>query len=64
MLHAALHLTDHARADIAAIDTAAALAAPGVEAVLTADDLPGEQTVMLKTVVPHQAFPEVVGARR
>ena len=47
MLHAALHLTDHARADVLAIDTAAALAAPGVEAVLTADDLPGELRVGL-----------------
>jgi xanthine dehydrogenase molybdenum-binding subunit len=45
MLHAALHLTDHARADIVAIDVAAALAAPGVEAVFTADDLPGELRV-------------------
>ncbi len=41
MLHAALHLTDHARADIEAIDTSVALAAPGVVAVFTADDLPG-----------------------
>jgi len=47
MLHAALHLGDHARADIVAIDTAAALAAPGVEAVFTADDLPGELRVGL-----------------
>jgi len=47
MLHAALHLTDHARADIVAIDTSAALAAPGVEAVFTADDLPGELRVGL-----------------
>ncbi len=45
MLHAALHLTDHARADIVAIDASAALAAPGVEAVFTADDLPGELRV-------------------
>ena len=45
MLHAALHLTDHARADIVAIDAAAALAAPGVEAVFTAADLPGELRV-------------------
>ena len=47
MLHAALHLTDHARADIVAIDTTAAAAAPGVEAVLTAADLPGELRVGL-----------------
>ncbi|MET0911524.1 MAG: molybdopterin cofactor-binding domain-containing protein [Ilumatobacteraceae bacterium] len=45
MLHAALHLTDHARADIVAIDAEAALAAPGVEAVFTAADLPGELRV-------------------
>ena len=45
MLHAALHLTDHARADIEAIDTAAALATPGVRAVFTAADVPGENMV-------------------
>ena len=45
MLHAALHLTAHARADIVAIDPTAALAAPGVEAVFTAADLPGELRV-------------------
>ncbi len=28
------------------------------------DDLPGEQTVMMKTVVPDQPFPEAAGARR
>jgi xanthine dehydrogenase molybdenum-binding subunit len=47
MLHAALHLTAHARADVVAIDTAAALAAPGVEAVFTADDVPGALRVGL-----------------
>ena len=47
MLHASLHLTDHARADVLAIDTAAALTAPGVEAVFTAADLPGELRVGL-----------------
>jgi aldehyde oxidoreductase len=41
MLHAALHLAEHARADIVAIDTAAAEAAPGVVAVFTAADVPG-----------------------
>ena len=45
MLHAALHLTSHARADIVAIDTTAALAAPGVQAVYTAADIPGELRV-------------------
>ena len=56
MLHAALHLTDHARADIVAIDTAAALAAPGVEAVLTADDLPGE----LRVGIIHKDWPVMI----
>ena len=42
MLHAALRLTDHARADITSIDTAAAEAAEGVVAVFTAADIPGE----------------------
>ena len=45
MLHAALRLTDHARADVTAIDTAAAMAADGVVAVLTAADIPGELRV-------------------
>ena len=45
MLHAALHLTAHTRADIVSIDTSAALAAPGVEAVFTAADIPGERLV-------------------
>jgi aldehyde oxidoreductase len=47
MLHAALHLTAHTRADISAIDTSAAMAAPGVVAVYTAADLPGELRVGL-----------------
>ncbi len=42
MLHAALHLTQHARADIIAIDTSAAAAAPGVTGVYTAADVPGD----------------------
>ncbi len=45
MLHAALHLTGHARADIVAIDTVEALAAPGVEGVFTAADVPGDLRV-------------------
>ena len=45
MLHGALHLTGHARADIIAIDTGAAEAAPGVHAVFTANDIPGELMV-------------------
>ena len=42
MLHAALVFTQHARADITAIDTTAALQMPGVCAVFTAADIPGE----------------------
>lgn len=49
MLHAALHLTAHARADIAAIDITAAAAAPGVARVLTAADIPGELLVGIIT---------------
>jgi len=42
MLHASLHLTDHVRADVVGIDISQALAAPGVRAVFTAADIPGE----------------------
>ena len=45
MLHAALRLADHARADVVRIGTAAAAAAPGVVAVLTAADVPGDLRV-------------------
>ena len=45
MLNAALHLTDRTRAGIIAIDASAAEAAPGVHAVLTASDIPGELMV-------------------
>ncbi len=45
LLHAALHLADHARADVIAIDTKAALAIEGVEAVFTAADVPGDMRV-------------------
>ncbi len=45
MAHAALHLTAHTRADIVAIDTTGALAAPGVTAVFTAADIPGDLKV-------------------
>ncbi len=45
MLHAALRLADHARAEIVAIDTNAAAAAPGVVGVFTAADVPGELRV-------------------
>ena len=45
MLHAALRLADHARADVLSIDPSAALAVPGVTAVLTAADIPGDLRV-------------------
>ena len=45
LLHAALHLSEHARADIVAIDTAAAEAMDGVVAVFTGADVPGEMRV-------------------
>jgi aldehyde oxidoreductase len=56
MLHAALRLTDHARADVLAIDIAAAAAAPGVVAVLTAADLPGE----LRVGLIHKDWPVMI----
>lgn len=47
LLHAVLRLADHARADVVRIDTATAAAVEGVEAVLTAADVPGELRVGL-----------------
>jgi xanthine dehydrogenase molybdenum-binding subunit len=45
LLHAALRLTDHARADVLAIDTSSAEAASGVVGVFTAADVPGDLRV-------------------
>ena len=53
LLHGALHLTEHARADIVAIDTSAAEAAEGVSAVYTAADIPGE----LRVGIIHTDWP-------
>jgi xanthine dehydrogenase molybdenum-binding subunit len=53
MLHAALHLSAHARADIVRIDTAAAAAVPGVVAVFTGADVPGK----LKVGIIHTDWP-------
>lgn len=47
MLHGALRLADHARADVVSIDTGPAEAVNGVVAVLTAKDVPGELRVGL-----------------
>jgi aldehyde oxidoreductase len=47
MLHAALRLADHTRAEVLAIDTTAAADAPGVVAVFTAADVAGTLRVGL-----------------
>ena len=43
LLHGALTLSPHARARVRAIDASKALALPGVRAVVTAQDVPGER---------------------
>ena len=47
MLHGAVHLAQHARAEVIRIDTSAAEAVPGVVRVFTAEDVPGELRVGL-----------------
>ena len=47
MLHGAVVLSEHPRARVVHIDTAAALAMPGVLRVLVASDVPGERYVGL-----------------
>jgi aldehyde oxidoreductase len=56
LLHAAVVLAEHARADVLAIDTTAAVAVPGVERVLTAADVPGE----LRIGLIHRDWPVFV----
>ncbi len=56
MLHAALHLASHARADVVAIDTSAAEAVPGVHRVLTAADVPGD----LRVGLIHRDWPVMI----
>lgn len=56
LLHGAVHLADHARADILAIDTSAAEAVEGVEAVFTGADVPGE----LKSGLIHKDWPTFI----
>jgi selenium-dependent xanthine dehydrogenase len=56
MLHAALHLTEHARAEILSLDTTAASAAPGVVAVFTAADIAGE----LRVGIIHKDWPVMI----
>ena len=57
MLHAALHLTEHTRADIITIDTSAAEAADGVIAVFTRRDVPGTNMVG----IIHKDWPVFIG---
>ena len=47
MLHGALRFSDHPRAVVLRIDTSRAAAAPGVMAIVTAADVPGERIVGL-----------------
>ena len=56
MLHAALRLADHARADVRAIDASAALDVPGVVAVYTAADIPGA----LRVGILHTDWPVMI----
>jgi aldehyde oxidoreductase len=56
MLHAALRLTDHARAAVNRIDVTAARQAPGVVAVFTAADVPGE----LRVGLIHKDWPVLI----
>jgi xanthine dehydrogenase molybdenum-binding subunit len=56
LLHASLRLTDHSRADVLSIDTSAAMAAPGVVAVFTAADIPGE----LLVGIIHKDWPVMI----
>ena len=49
MLHGAFCFSDHPRAVVRRIDTTRALGAPGVVAVVTAADVPGDRTVGLIT---------------
>jgi xanthine dehydrogenase molybdenum-binding subunit len=56
MLHAALHLTAHARAEVRGIDTSAAAAAADVVGVFTAADVPGE----LKVGLIHKDWPIMI----
>jgi aldehyde oxidoreductase len=53
LLHGAVHLTAHARADVLSIDTSEAEAVPGVVRVFTAADVPGE----LRSGLIHKDWP-------
>ncbi len=53
LLHGAVTLAAHARAEVLAIDTGAAMAVPGVVGVFTAADVPG----VLKVGIIHKDWP-------
>ncbi|HRE91430.1 MAG TPA: 2Fe-2S iron-sulfur cluster-binding protein, partial [Myxococcota bacterium] len=57
MLHGALFFSSEARAQVVAIDTSRALALPGVFAVLTAKDIPGDRM----TGLIYKDWPVMVG---
>jgi len=59
MVHGKLVLSEHPHAEVLAVDSSAALAFPGVLAVLTAADVPGRNAFGL--LVPHQ--PVLAGDR-
>ena len=48
MLHARFVLSTYAHANISGIDSSAALAVPGVQRVLTADDLPRGDAIIAR----------------
>ena len=56
MLHGALKLADHARADVVGIDTSAAEAVDGVVSVYTGADVPGE----LRVGIIHTDWPAFI----
>ncbi len=56
LLHGAVHLTEHGRANITAIDTSAAEAVDGVVRVLTGADVPGE----LRSGLIHKDWPSFI----
>jgi xanthine dehydrogenase molybdenum-binding subunit len=56
LLHAALRLTDHARADVRRIDVDSARSAPGVVGVFTAADIPGA----LRVGIIHTDWPVMI----
>jgi len=58
MLHGAVHLAEHARADVMSIDTSRAEAVPGVAAVFTGDDVPGD----LRIGLIHKDWPVFIPA--